>query len=97
MVNTEERLDRFEQRLDGFEQRTSERLGRLEQRVGAIEATLVHMATKADIVHMATKADIESVKTLIAERESTMLRWLMGMVAASGLAVTIALIRTFIG
>ena len=81
MVNTEERLDRFERR-------TGERLERLEQRVGAIEATLVHMATKADI---------ESVKTLIAERETTMLRWLMGMVTASALAVTIALVRTFIG
>ncbi|MXY53857.1 MAG: hypothetical protein F4Y86_15225 [Gammaproteobacteria bacterium] len=60
----------------------------LEQRVAAIEATLEHLATKADI---------ESVKALIAERETTMLRWLMGMVAASALAVTIALVRTFMG
>ena len=55
----------------------------LEQRVAAIEATLEHLATKADI---------DSVKALIAERETTMLRWLMGMVAASALAVTITLV-----
>lgn len=58
----------------------------LDQRVAAIEATMQHLATKADI---------ESIKVLIAQRESTMLRWLMGMVAGSGLAVTIALLRTF--
>ena len=46
--------------------------------------------------NLATKADIEGVKTLLSEREAVMLRWLMGMVAAGGLAVAIALVRTFI-
>ena len=57
----------------------AERLARLEEALG----------------HLATKADIEGVKTLIAEREAVMLRWLMGMVAAAGVAVVIALVRTF--
>ena len=81
MLDTDERLDRFAQR-------TNERLEKLEQRMAALEMAMGYVATKADI---------ESVKTLIAERETTMLRWLMGMVAASALAVTIALVRTFIG
>ncbi len=81
MADTDERLDRYAQR-------TNERLEKLEQRVAGIETAMGYLATKADI---------ESVKTLIAERESTMLRWLMSMVAASGLAVAVALIRTFIG
>jgi len=45
---------------------------------------------------VATKADIESVKKLISDRESTMLRWLMGMMAAAGVSVAIAMIRTFL-
>lgn len=57
----------------------AERLARLEEALG----------------HLATKADIEGVKTLIAEREAVMLRWLMGMVATGGLTVAIALVRTF--
>ena len=56
-----------------------ERLARLEEALG----------------HLATKADIEGVKTLIAQREAVMLRWLMGMVASAGVAVAIALVRTF--
>lgn len=57
----------------------AERLARLEE---ALE-------------NLATKADIEGVMTLLAEREAVMLRWLMGMVAAAGLTVAIALVRTF--
>ena len=56
----------------------------LEERVAAIEA---------DMKHVATKADIESVKTLIADREATMLKWLVGVVSGTGLAIFIALLR----
>ena len=58
----------------------AERLARLEEALGSL----------------ATKADIEGVKALLAQREAVMLRWLMGMVAAAGLAVAIALVRTFV-
>ncbi len=57
----------------------AERLARLEEALG----------------HLATKADVEAVKTLLAQREAVMLRWLMGMVASAGLTVAIALVRTF--
>ena len=57
----------------------AERLARLEEALG----------------NLATKADIEGVKTLLAQREAVMLRWLMGMVASAGLTVAIALVRTF--
>jgi len=59
----------------------------LDERVASMEA---------DLKHLATKADIESVKKLISDRESTMLRWLMGMMAAAGVSVAIAMIRTFL-
>ncbi len=65
----------------------SDRTGALAERVANIESYLVHLATRADI---------ESVKTLIAERETTMLRWLVGMVSAAGLTVAVAMVRTFI-
>ncbi len=58
----------------------AERLARLEEALG----------------NLATKVDIEGVKTLLAEREAVMLRWLMGMVASAGLTVAIALVRTFV-
>lgn len=84
MSDTDDRLERLER----VERRTGERLERLEQRVAGIATA---------IGYLATKADIEGVKTLIAEREATMLRWLIGMVATSALAVAIALVRTFMG
>ena len=57
-----------------------ERLARLEQ---ALE-------------HLATKADIEALRVLIIERENVTLRWLMGMAAAAGLTVAIAMVRMFV-
>ena len=57
-----------------------ERLARLEQ---AME-------------HVATKADIEALRVLIIERENVTLRWLMGMAAAAGLTVAIAMVRMFV-
>ena len=44
---------------------------------------------------MATKADIEAVKTLIADRDAKQQRWLLGILAGAAIAVTIALLRTF--
>ena len=55
----------------------------LHGRVSAIEAQLQHLATKEDI---------QSVKTLIAERESKMFRWLIGILAAASISTIVALI-----
>ena len=45
--------------------------------------------------HMPTKEDLQEIKTLISDRESAMLKWLIGIVAVSLIAVLVALIRTF--
>lgn len=58
-------------------------VARVEERVAAIQAA------------MATKADIEAVKTLIADRDAKQQRWLLGILAGAAIAVTIALLRTF--
>ena len=60
----------------------------LDNRVSVIEKRLDHLATKTDI---------EALKTLIATREASMLRWLVGILLASSLAVGLALVRTFMG
>ena len=58
-------------------------VARIDERVAAIQAG------------MATKADIEAVKTLIADRDAKQQRWLLGILAGAAIAVTIALLRTF--
>ena len=46
--------------------------------------------------HMPTKEGLQEIKTLISDRESAMLKWLIGIVAVSLIAVLVALIRTFL-
>ncbi len=60
----------------------------LHGRVSAIEAHLKHLATKEDI---------KGLEALIANRESVLLRWLIGILSMSVIAVIAALIRTFMG
>ena len=59
--------------------RTEARLARLE---ACMECT-------------ATKADIESLKTLIVEKQNSMIRWLAGALTTTIVAVTIAMIQSF--
>lgn len=56
----------------------------LHGRVSAIEAHLQYLATKEDI---------GDVKRLISDRESSMLKWLIGILIANGIALVVALIR----
>ena len=49
-----------------------------------------------EITHLATKVDIESVKTLIAQRESSQTRWLIGIISIATVSLVAALIRTFL-
>ena len=59
--------------------------------------TLARLARlEALMQHTATKADIESVKTLIAEKHNSMLKWLIAILISSIGAVAVALIKTFL-
>ena len=57
-----------------------ERLARIESKMG----------------HMATREDVQEVKTLIERKESTMLRWLLGMLVVALVSLGVALFRTFL-
>ena len=51
---------------------------------------------EAKMEHMATREDIASVKTLIAEKETTTLRWLIGIIALAAISLLTVLIWTFL-
>ena len=51
---------------------------------------------EAKMEHMATREDIASVKTLIAEKETTTLRWLIGIIALAAISLLTILIRMFL-
>ena len=56
-------------------------------------------ALEAHLQHLATKEDIRRIETLIARRESFMLRWFIGTVigvAVIVLTVAIAVVRMFV-
>ena len=52
---------------------------------------------ESELKHLATKKDIEEVKTLIATSNSSILRWIVGVLIAAISTLSIALIRTFVG
>ncbi len=60
---------------------------RVERRLASIET---------EIGHLARKQDISDLRTLIAEKETRTLRWLMGILATSVVALLAALVRTLI-
>lgn len=51
---------------------------------------------EAKMEHVATREDVSELKVLIERKESTMLRWLLGILAVAGVSVLAALLRTFI-
>ena len=59
----------------------------IEERMGRIEAVLPHLATKEDIAE---------VKTLISDREASMLKWLVGITTTAAASLLMALIRVFV-
>ncbi len=67
-------------------------------RLRAVEHGLIQLAERVSNLkeNMATKEDIASLKTLIAERETTMLRWLIGIVAIGAISLSVAMIRLFL-
>ena len=62
-------------------------------RISVIEAELKHLATKEDVQKINTS--IEEVKTLIGNKESKILRWLMGIISAAVISLIVALVKTF--
>ena len=74
---------------------TTVRIDRLEQQLQTVAVAVGKLETRFDtkLEHLATREDMESVKTLINAKETTMLRWLLGILATSMVAIVIALIR----
>ncbi|MCY4357498.1 MAG: hypothetical protein OXD01_08260 [Gammaproteobacteria bacterium] len=65
----------------------------INARISVIEAELKHLATKEDVQKINTS--IEEVKTLIGNKESKILRWLMGIISAAVISLIVALVKTF--
>ena len=55
---------------------------------------LARIETKLE--HVATREGLAEVKVLIERKESTTMRWLLGIIAVALISVVVALIRTFI-
>lgn len=51
---------------------------------------------EAHLEHVATREDVAEIKALIERKESTMLRWLVGVIAVAAISLLAALLRTFI-
>ena len=66
----------------------------VEKRLRAVETLLARIDERTE--NFATKADIQGIETLIATRESSLLRWLIGIISVSLISLAVALIRTFI-
>ncbi len=54
------------------------------------------VALETELKHLATKEDIKRVEKLISDRESIMLKWLIGIIATAVISLVVVLIRTFI-
>ena len=52
---------------------------------------------EARMEHVATREDLAKIEVLIERKESTMLRWLLGIMAVAGISLVVALIRLFFG
>ncbi|MCY4462157.1 MAG: hypothetical protein OXC26_17475 [Albidovulum sp.] len=53
-------------------------------------------ALEAHLHHLATKEDISEIKVLISERETLMLRWLIGIISIASITLIAAILRTFL-
>ena len=71
--------------------------GNFSERLTRIETRIEHLTTREDfseiktrIEHLATREDIAEIKTIIAEKENSMLRWLIGIaIAAAGSLIAV--------
>ena len=75
----------------GNGRRFNDRLLSLEKQVAGLDSKL-----DTELKHLATKKDVEEIKTLISQRESAMLKWLVGLVVVGLASIAAALIRTFV-
>lgn len=67
----------------------------LEGRLRQLELQMARLETRLESIP--TKQDLESIKTLIAEKESHNTRWMIGIISAATITMLAALIRTFVG
>lgn len=51
---------------------------------------------EAKMEHVATREDLAKIEVLIERKESTMLRWLLGIMAVAGVSLVVALVRVFL-
>ena len=65
--------------------------GNINERLRELEIQVAKIDTKIDT--LATREYVSDIKTLIERKEATMLRWLLGILATSAIALAIALIR----
>ena len=54
-------------------------------------------ALEAELKHLATKEDIQRIEALIAQREASLQRWLIGVIGGAAVVLALALLRMFIG
>lgn len=72
-------------------------LGQIESRLTALETRIEYLATKADIAELSAQMTekIAAVSVQIADRESSMQKWLIGILLAAISTVSLALVRLF--
>ena len=68
-----------------------------DSRLRDLEVRLASLETKVDGIkeNMATGEDIQALKTLIAEKEAAQTKWLLGILATTVIAITVAMLRLF--
>ena len=72
--------------------------GGRDERLRSIENRLTHIETKFDheIRHLATKEDISDIKALIARKEATHLRWLLGVLITATISLITAAVSVLV-
>ena len=71
--------------------------GGFDQRLRDLEVRMARVETKVDGIKelMATGEDIQGLRTLIAEKEAAQTKWLLGILTAAVVAISVAMIRLF--
>ena len=77
-----------------FEQGPSPQAIYKEDRLRQVEIQVARIETKLEST--STKEDIQSVETSISKAEARILRLLIGVLVTAGIAITVAVIRTFL-
>ena len=72
--------------------------GDRDGRLRGIEDRLTHIETKFDheLRHLATKEDVGEIKTLIARKEATHLRWLLGVLVTATISLITAAVSVLV-